>query len=490
MSPTQENRHTEAQDTAPPFGSLFFAFPLTHPPTASTSWDRSLRGMIHAFYTMEERQEKLIIRGGKQLNGTIAVSGMKNAALPILFACALNPETCILQNVPAVKDIETTVGILTAMGMTVKYLTPTTLEVNGAGFSSCTSPAKLVSKIRASSYLMGAELGRTGKTAIAYPGGCDFQGGRPLDLHISGFEAMGAEMTTTGVGYVGEAPDGLSPAKITLRDVSVGATVNLMLAATLTPGHTIISNAAREPHIVSLARFLNACGACINNAGTSDIHIEGVPALHGCTYRIPPDMIEAGTYMAAAAGTGGCVTLTNVYPEHLSATTDKLREMGVEVIEDMTNETITVNSSGNLKAISLKTSPYPGFPTDMQPQLAALMAVAEGTSEIQENVIGGRFAYLEELRKMGVRTMGQTDKSVCIVGVDQLVPAQMRATDLRGGAAMVMAALMANGVSEITNIKLIDRGYDDIEGKLTSLGADIVRTELTQTMPSKPLTSH
>ncbi len=442
------------------------------------------------FISMEERQEKLTVRGGRQLHGAISISGMKNAALPILFACALNRETCILQNVPEVKDIETTVAILSAMGMTVKYLTPTTLEVNGAGFTSCTSPAKLVGKIRASSYLMGAELGRTGKTAIAYPGGCDFQGGRPLDLHISGFEAMGAEMNTTGVGYVGEAPDGLSPAKITLRDVSVGATVNLILAATLTPGHTVISNAAREPHIVSLARFLNACGASISNAGTSDIHIEGVPSLHGCTYRIPPDMIEAGTYMAAVAGTGGSVTLENVFPEHLSATTDKLREMGVEVIEDPTRETVTVNSTGKLKAISLKTSPYPGFPTDMQPQLAALMAIAEGTSEIQENVIGGRFAYLEELRKMGVRTMGQTDKSVCIVGVDRLVPAQMRATDLRGGAAMVMAALMTDGVSEITNIKLIDRGYDDIEGKLTSLGADISRSEINQATPQKPLTSH
>ena len=440
---------------------------------------------------MEEKQHKLVIRGGRRLGGSIPISGMKNAALPILFACALNKETCILHHVPEVKDIETTVAILTAMGMTINYLTPTTLEVNGAGFMSCTSPAKLVSKIRASSYLMGAELGRTGKTSIAYPGGCDFQGGRPLDLHISGFEAMGAEMSTTGIGYVGEAPDGLHPAKITLRDVSVGATVNLMLAATLTPGHTVIANAAREPHIVSLARFLNACGASITNAGTSEIHIDGVPTLHGCSYRIPPDMIEAGTYMAMVAGTGGRVTLTNVYPEHLSATTDKLREMGVEVIEDAENETVTVNATSRPKAIRLKTSPYPGFPTDMQPQLGALMAVAEGVSEIEENVINGRFSYLNELRKMGVQTIGETDKSICIIGVERLVPAVMKATDLRGGAAMVMAALMADGVSEITNVKLIDRGYDDIEGKLTALGADIVRVEeVPQTTVAKPSVSY
>ena len=433
---------------------------------------------------MEEKEYKLIVRGGRRLGGVIPISGMKNAALPILFACALNKETCILQNVPEVKDIQTTVGILTAMGVTVNYLTPTTLEVNGAGFKSCTSPAHLVKKIRASSYLMGVELGRTGKTCIVYPGGCDFN--RPLDLHISGFEAMGAEMSTTGAGYSGEAADGMMPAKITMRTVSVGATVNMILAATLTPGHTIIANAAKEPHIVALACFLNACGANITNAGTSEIHVYGVPSLHGCSYRIPPDMIEAGTYMVAAAAAGGRVTLTGLYPEHLSATTDHLRQMGVEVIEDAENERITVIAPAKFKAIRLETSPYPGFPTDMQPQLAALMAVAEGVSEIFETVIDGRFAYLNELRKMGVRTIGQTEQSVCIIGVDKLVPAVMKSTDLRGGAAMVIAALMADGVSEITNVALIDRGYDDIEGKLSSIGADIQRVEVVETDETTP----
>ena len=421
--------------------------------------------------------EKFIITGGKPLRGTVAISGMKNAALPILFACALNRDTCILQNVPEVKDIETTVHILSSMGMSIRYLEPTTLEINGSGFQPCTSPNASVRRIRASSYLMGAELGISGHTRIAFPGGCDFDGGRPLDLHMKGFEAMGAEMSTYHDGYMGDAPDGLSGAKIYLNKASVGATVNLMLAATLTPGHTVISNAAREPHIVSLARFLNECGANIVNAGTSEIHIEGVSSLHGCTYRIPPDMIEAGTYMAMAAGTGGSVTLTGVYPEHLQATIDKLREMGVEVSADNAAETVTVTSKGSLSAIELETQPYPGFPTDMQPQFAALMAMAKGTSIIRENVINGRFAYLEQLKRTGVKTIGEAKDTAYIEGVEHLSAANMTATDLRGGAAMVMVALMAEGTSEIRNIHLIDRGYDDIECKLSALGADILRCD-------------
>ena len=421
--------------------------------------------------------EKLIITGGKRLHGTVAISGMKNAALPILFACALNRQTCILHNVPAVKDIETTISILSAMGVSIRYLSPTTLEINGGGFQPCTSPNPLVRRIRASSYLMGVELGLSGRTRIAFPGGCDFDGGRPLDLHMKGFEAMGAEMRTYSEGYMGDAPDGLNGAKIYLNKASVGATVNLMLAAALTPGQTVISNAAREPHIVSLARFLNECGANIVNAGTSEIHIQGVTDLHGCTYRIPPDMIEAGTYMAAVAGTGGSVTLTGVYPEHLQATIDKLREMGADVITNNAMETVTVSCDKRLTAIELETQFYPGFPTDMQPQFAALMAVADGTSIIRENIMGGRFAYLEQLRHTGVKTIGEIKETACIQGVKSLSAAHMTATDLRGGAAMVMAALMAEGTSEIRNIHLIDRGYDNIAGKLAALGADIIRCD-------------
>lgn len=420
--------------------------------------------------------EKLIITGGKPLNGTIAISGMKNAALPILYACALTKDICTLHNVPPVKDITTTVKILSAMGVTVRYLSATSMEVDARGFVPGSSPDDAVGKIRASSYLMGVELGLCGRTRIAFPGGCDFNnGGRPVDLHMKGFEAMGAEMRTYSEGYIGEAPDGMSGARIYLNKASVGATVNLMMAATLTPGITVISNAAKEPHIVSLARFLNACGANVCNAGTSDIQIEGVPALHGCTYRIPPDMIEAGTYMAAVAGTGGCVTLTNVYPEHLQATIDKLCEMGAQVITNNAMETVTVISDGKLNAIELETQYYPGFPTDMQPQFAALMAIAKGTSVIREEIIKGRFAYLDQLKRTGIKTIGEVKDVAYIEGVEHLTAANMVATDLRGGAAMVIAALIARGTSEITRIDYIDRGYEMIEKKLTALGADIRR---------------
>ncbi len=419
--------------------------------------------------------EKLIIRGGRPLCGTIRISGMKNAALPILYACALNRETCVLHNVPAVSDIRTTAAILSEMGVKIRYINDTSMEINGAGFRAGTSPAHLVNKIRASSYLMGVELGRFGFTRIAYPGGCKF-GSRPLDYHTKGFEMMGAEMTTHGKGFDGNAYGRLQSAKIMLDFPSVGATVNLMMAAVLTPGTTVIGNAAHEPHIVSLAVFLNACGARIYGAGTSEIRVEGVNSLHGCTYTIIPDMIEAGTYMTAAAATGGCVTLTDVIPKHLEAVTGKLRDMGVTVTEG--EDRITVTATDTLKATQIITAPYPGFPTDMQPQFAILMAVANGVSRIDEKVIQGRFVYMNELAKAGVKIASQSEYTLCIEGVEQLYGACMKATDLRGGAAMVIAGLMAEGESEVTSIEYIDRGYDDLIGKLLSLGADIRRVEV------------
>ncbi len=427
-------------------------------------------------------EEKLIIRGGRPLCGTIRISGMKNAALPILYACALNRDTCVLHNVPAVSDIQTTVGILSAMGVRIRYLSETSLELNGHDFRMGTSPDYLVNKIRASSYLMGVELGRFGRTHIAYPGGCKF-GSRPLDYHTKGFEMMGAEMTTHGRGFDGDAYGRLQAAKIMLDFPSVGATINLMLAATLTPGTTVIGNAAHEPHIVSLAVFLNACGAKIYGAGTSEVRIEGVPSLHGCTYTIIPDMIEAGTYMTAAAATGGRITLTDVIPKHLESVTSKLRDMGVTV--DEAEDRITVCTCAPLKATQIITAPYPGFPTDMQPQFAILMAVAQGVSRIDEKVIQGRFTYINQLVKAGVKIASQSEYSLCIQGVDKLYPAPMKATDLRGGAAMVIAALIAEGESEITSIEYIDRGYDHLIDKLLSLGADIRRVEV---VPA-PLTS-
>ena len=419
--------------------------------------------------------DKLFIHGGYRLNGTIAISGMKNAALPILFACALNSETCILHNVPEVSDVETTMEILSEMGCVIRRITPTTVEINGAGFRAGTSPEGLVSSIRASSYLMGAELGRFGFTKIAFPGGCKFGVARPLDYHIRAFEIMGAEMETTGYGFSGEAPDGLHEGKIILDMASVGATVNIILAAALTPGTTVIGNAAREPHIVALANFLNMCGARVLGAGTSEIRIDGVSKLHGCTYTVIPDMIEAGTYMCAVAGTGGRVTLTNVIPKHLESIISKLTEMGAQVEEG--EDTITVTSSGRLKGATITTAVYPGFPTDMQPQFGVLLCVARGMSTINEKIWDNRFAYLDELIHMGI-TVTRSVNTAWFPGNQKLLGSSVAATDLRGGAAMVIAGLIADGVTEISNPHYIDRGYDDLIGKLRSLGAYIDRREV------------
>lgn len=419
--------------------------------------------------------EKLFIMGGRRLSGTIAISGMKNAALPILFACALNSDTCVLHNVPEVSDVETTLEILSDMGCSITRLSPTTIEINGAGFRAGTSPDSAVSSIRASSYLMGVELGRFGFTRIAFPGGCKFGVARPLDYHTRAFEIMGAEMEVTGRGFQGEAPDGLHEGKIILDMASVGATVNIILAAALTPGTTIIGNAAREPHIVALANFLNMCGGRVLGAGTSEIRIDGVSKLHGCTYTVIPDMIEAGTYMCAVAGTGGRVTLTNVIPKHLESIISKLSEMGVTVEEG--EDTITVISGGHLKGATITTAVYPGFPTDMQPQFGALLCVARGMSTINEKIWDNRFAYLDEIIRMGI-TVTRSGNTAWFPGNQKLYGSSVTATDLRGGAAMVIAGLMADGITEISNPHFIDRGYDNLIGKLRSLGAYIDRREV------------
>ncbi len=419
--------------------------------------------------------EKLYITGGRRLGGTITISGMKNAALPILFACALNDETCVLHNIPRVSDVETTLEILSAMGCAVNRLGPTTVELTCAGFRAGTSPDKAVDRIRASSYLMGVELGREGKTRIAHPGGCSFGSARPLNYHTRAFEIMGAEMEVSGRGYCGEAPYGLHEGKIVLDEPSVGATVNIILAAVLTKGETTIVNAAREPHIVDLAKFLVMCGAHISGAGTSNIRIDGVSKLHGCTYSIAPDMIEAGTYMCAVAGTGGCVTLEGVQPTHLESIISKLTEMGVHVTEGET--TVTVSSDGILHGTQITTAGYPGFPTDMQPQFGALMCVAQGVSTINEKMWANRFIYLDELSRMGI-TVNRSNTTAWFPGGQRLMGSSVTATDLRGGAAMVIAGLLADGVTEISSPEYIDRGYDDLIGKLRALGACIERREV------------
>ena len=419
--------------------------------------------------------EKLFVQGGRRLGGTIAISGMKNAALPILFACALNTEPCLIHNVPDVSDIRTTLDILSEMGCEIEHLTPTTIRICGAGFRAGTSPAKLVEKIRASSYLMGVELGRAGYTAIAYPGGCKFGSARPLNYHTRAFEIMGAEMELSGHGFHGSAPDGLHEGKIILDMASVGATINIILAAALTPGITVIGNAAREPHVVSVANFLNMCGGKVLGAGTSEIRIEGVSKLHGCTYSVIPDMIEAGTYMCAVAGTGGRVTLTGVIPKHLESIISKLTEMGVTIEED--EESITVISDGILKGTQITTAPYPGFPTDMQPQFGVLLCIAQGMSTINEKVWENRFAYLDELLRMGI-TVTRSANTAWFPGNQRLMGSSVSATDLRGGAAMVIAGLIADSVTEIACPEYIDRGYDDLIGKLRLLGASIERREV------------
>ncbi len=419
--------------------------------------------------------EKLFIQGGRRLGGTITISGMKNAALPIIFACALNREPCTLHNLPYVSDVTDSLEILSEMGCVVTRLGPTTVEIDPRGFVVGTSPDRIVEKIRASSYLMGVELGLSGRTRIAYPGGCKFGSARPLNFHTRAFEIMGAEMETNGQGFRGESPDGLHGGKITLDMASVGATINIMLAATLTPGVTTIVNAAREPHIVDLAMFLNKCGAKITGSGTSDIRIEGVPALHGCSYSIAPDMIEAGTYMCAVAGTGGCVTLREVTPKHLESIISKLTEMGAVIEEGETS--ITISSDGCLKGTTITTAVYPGFPTDMQPQFGVLLCVAQGMSTINEKIWDNRFSYLDELSRMGA-TVNRSNTSAWFPGGQYLMGSSVTASDLRAGAAMVIAGLLATGETEIACPHFIDRGYDDLIGKLRSLGAVIERREV------------
>lgn len=412
----------------------------------------------------------MIIRGGRPLYGEIPVSGMKNAALPILFATVLVGDVCTLENIPRVSDISTSLELLRQMGAQITYLSPTTIRINTSAFRAGTSPDDLVRKMRGSSYLLGAELGRFGKTRIAWPGGCDFGGCRPLDLHLKGFRALGARTETEG-GYIcAEAEGELTGGSVYFDVASVGATVNVILAATLANGTTVIDNAAREPHIVDLANFLNACGANITGAGTPVIKIHGVSALHSCTYTIIPDMIEAGTYMVATAAVGGCVRIRSVIPKHVESITTKLCEMGVEVLEE--DDSIVVKRNGKLNNVNVQTLCYPGFPTDMHPQFAVLLCLADGIGTIHEGVWANRFRYVEELRKLGATIMLDSQNAT-FVGVEHLTGTVVEATDLRAGAAMVIAGLCAEGETEIRKVEYIKRGYDNIVEKLRGIGAEI-----------------
>ena len=420
--------------------------------------------------------KKIVINGGKPLFGEISISGMKNAAMPIIYACLLVKGDCFIDNLPNIRDVRICLEIIESMGAEVERLGENSVRINCDNAVGGTAPSELVSKIRASYYLLGAELGRFGRTKVTLPGGCNF-GTRPIDQHLKGFRALGAQMDDSSDEYVtGEAPEGLRPTNIFFDVVSVGATMNIMLAATCVEGTTIIDNAAREPHVVDLANFLNTCGADIRGAGTDTIKINGTKDLQGCSYTIIPDMIEAGTYLIAAAATKGMLKITNVIPKHLDSTVAKLEEMGVKIIEE--GESVTADGRDiTLKSVNIKTRPYPGFPTDMHPQFGVLLAIAEGEGQIFEGIYEKRFKYTDELIRMGAKINVELKKAT-FKGVSGLKGAAVRAADLRAGAAVVLAGLCADGTTQIDDVHLIERGYDDIVGKLQRVGADIEYVEI------------
>lgn len=414
---------------------------------------------------------KIIISGGKPLKGEIPVSGMKNAAVAIILSTILTEDKCVIENLPDISDVNICLQILESIGVKVTKLSKNTVEIDASFVQPGIAPYELVSKMRASYYLIGAELGRFGRAFVGLPGGCDF-GVRPIDQHIKGFEALGCEVKVDD-GYIeATAKDGvLHGSSVYMDVVTVGGTINVMLAAVKAEGTTIIENAAHEPHIVDTANFLNACGADISGAGTNVIKIRGVKKLHGVTYTIIPDMIEAGTFMILAAATGGTLRITNVIPKHLDSITAKLCEMGVDVEED--GDALTIRrKEWPLSKVNVKTLPYPGFPTDMNPQMCVLLCLANGISRLTESVWESRFRYVEELKRMGAK-ININGRTAEVEGVPKLKGASVRAVDLRAGCAMVIAGLAAEGITEIDEIYHIFRGYEDLIGKLQAVGADI-----------------
>ena len=414
---------------------------------------------------------KYVVHGGKPLYGEIEISGAKNAAVAIIPAALMVDGPCRIENIPQISDVTMLLNILKEMGASVRTINRSTMEIDCSGVRRAEATFDMMRNIRASYYLLGAMLGRYRSALVAMPGGCNFGGVRPIDQHIKGFEAMGADVKLLQGGLIQcSTPGGLRGASIYLDVVSVGATINVMLAAALADGQTVIENAAREPHIVDLANFLNSMGADIRGAGTNVIKIRGVQHLHGGTYSIIPDQIEAGTYMAAVAGTGGDVVIRNVIPKHMDCISGKLREMGVTIIEN--GDSIRVIRSGPIRRTNFKTLPYPGFPTDMQPQVSTVLCLAQGTSVVTEGVWDNRYKYVDELTKMGAQI--KVDGRVAIIeGVEGLSGAPIRAMDLRAGAALVIAGLCANGVTEIDGVNYIERGYESIIEKLQGVGADI-----------------
>ncbi len=416
--------------------------------------------------------EKLRISGGKTLNGKIRVSGAKNAAVAIIPAVLLVEGKCRIENIPQIKDVEAIVKILEYLGARVEKPSLDVLEIDATPVNTYMANCELAQSMRASYYLLGALLGRLGHARVRMPGGCNF-GSRPIDLHIKGFEALGAEVSIERDDVIAHAGR-LTANSVYLDFPSVGATINIMLAASRADGLTTIENAAKEPHVVDLANFLNQMGANIKGAGTDVIRIQGVDKLGGGTYSIIPDQIEAGTYMIAAAAAGGDVVVENIIPKHMESLTAKLCEAGVE-IEEM-DDAIRVRSNGILTKINIKTMPYPGFPTDLQPQMVTLLTKAKGTSVVTEGVWESRFQYVEQLRRFGADIVIADERAI-IHGIDKLSGAEVKATDLRAGASMIVAGLMADGYTKIQNVSHIDRGYENLVEKLRNVGADIERID-------------
>ena len=415
------------------------------------------------------------MRGGKPLFGEVEISGAKNAAVAIIPAALMVDGVCRVENLPQISDVTMSLKILENLGAQIRTINRHTVEIDSTRIRSTRTDYELARKIRASYYLIGALLGRFGHGEVAMPGGCNFGGVRPIDLHVKGFTALGAKVTVEG-GFIRAATERprLRGANVYLDVVSVGATMNIMMAAAMAEGNTVIENAAREPHIVDLANFLNSMGANIRGAGTDTIKIRGVERLTGGTYTIIPDQIEAGTYMAAVAAAGGQILIKNIIPKHMDCITAKLVEMGVEVEEN--EDTLLVRRAGPLQRTNVKTLPYPGFPTDMQPQITTVLSLAEGTSLVTEGVWSSRYRYVDELRRMGARIQVD-DKTAVVEGVDHLTGAPIQASDLRAGAAMVIAALAARGESEISQVQYIERGYENLVEKLQAVGADIRSVE-------------
>ena len=419
--------------------------------------------------------EKFVINGGRPLKGEVRISGAKNAAVAILPAVLLSDGPCVIENLPNISDVTTILKTMQSLGAQIKLINKSSVEIDPAHVNSFVVTKKMAEGMRASSYFLGALLGRMNRARVAPPGGCDF-GVRPLDQHIKGFESLGARVTIEN-GMMDAKASRLNGCSVYLDMVSVGATINIMLAAVKANGLTVIENAAREPHIVDLANFLNSMGANIMGAGTGVIKIRGVKKLNGTSYSIIPDQIEAGTYMAAAVAAKGDILVTNVTPKHLESIIAKLTEVGAKITEY--DESVRVQMTRRPRKCNVKTMPHPGFPTDMQPQMATVLSLADGTSIVTEGVWDSRFRYVEQLTLMGADI--QVDgKMAVITGVKALNSAPVKAVDLRAGAAMIIAGLAADGVTEIEEIDHIDRGYEDVVEKFSALGADIKRVPIIE----------